>query len=178
VSGQFGGYLSLHPGSFFGAGAMPPEAAVRLCGYAPHRPRNGGALAAALTARFAGNMPYGLRQTTTGCRAIAPIWDRKRRNKAQLVSPLTRTKKRQTLPSRTTDRSAQMATSFSFSIRRANVWGRKEFWEPAESAAMLQPRIGIHRRPGRCGNKKRQTLPSRTQWPLRHSPHEWFWLVR
>ena len=98
-------------------------------------------------------MPYGLR-TTTGSRAIAPIWDRKRRNKVQLVSPLTRTKKRQTLPSRTTDRSAQMATSFSFSIRLANVWGRKEFWEAAESAAMLQPRIGSHRRPGRCGNKK------------------------
>jgi len=38
-----------------------------------------------------------------------------------------------------------MATSFSFSIRLANVWGRKEFWEAAESAAMLQPRIGIHR---------------------------------
>ena len=121
---------------------MAPEAAVRLCGYAPHRPRNRGALAAALTARSAGNMPYGLRQTTTGCRATAPIWDRKRRNKVQLVSPLTRTKKRQTLPSRTTDRSAQMATSFS--IRLANVWGRKEFWEAAESAAMLQPRIGIH----------------------------------
>jgi len=83
----------LHPGSFFWCWRYATRSRCPVMwGMHPTVPVTEVLLLPLLTARFAGNMPYGLRQTTTGCRAIAPIWDRKRRNKVQLVSPLTRTK--------------------------------------------------------------------------------------